>query len=137
MRSLAAARPAGLRRPAGDNRPRLADGRPGPDWLAEPRGLRPAVAVAALRNRAQMTQSADRLVQRILDAVGDDTYVVLTSDNGFHLGQLGLSLGKGTPYSPDVRVPLLVVGPGVAARQPRRAGRPTSTSRRRSRTSPA
>ena len=98
-----------------DNRPRLADGRPGPDWLAEPRGLRPAVAVATLRNRARMAQSADRLVQGILDTVGDDTYVVLTSDNGFHLGQLGLSLGKGTPYSPDVQVPLLVVGPGVPA----------------------
>ena len=101
--------------PRGDNRPRLADGRPGPDWLAEPRGMRPAVAVAALRNRARMTQSADRLVQRILDTVGKDTYVILTSDNGFHLGQVGLALGKGTPYSPDVQVPLLVVGPGVPA----------------------
>ena len=107
--------PAGSDDQRRDNRPRLADGRPGPDWLAEPRGLRPAVAVATLRNRARMAQSADRLVQGILDTVGDDTYVVLTSDNGFHLGQLGLSLGKGTPYSPDVQVPLLVVGPGVPA----------------------
>ena len=60
-----------------------------------------------------MAQSADRMVQRILASVGPNTYVVLTSDNGFHLGQNGLGRGKGTPYDTDVRVPLLVVGPGV------------------------
>ena len=42
-----------------------------------------------------------------------NTYVVLTSDNGFHLGQLGLLRGKGTAYDADTHVPLLVVGPGV------------------------
>ncbi|HEX5917326.1 MAG TPA: sulfatase-like hydrolase/transferase, partial [Nocardioides sp.] len=41
------------------------------------------------------------------------TYVVLTSDNGFHLGQNGMGRGKGTPYDTDVRVPLLITGPGV------------------------
>ena len=60
-----------------------------------------------------MAQSADRLVSRILRSVGPDTYVVLTSDNGFHLGQNGMGRGKGTPYDTDVRVPLLVTGPGV------------------------
>ena len=39
--------------------------------------------------------------------------MVLTSDNGFHLGQHGLGRGKGTPYDSDVHVPLLVTGPGV------------------------
>ncbi len=38
---------------------------------------------------------------------------MLTSDNGFHLGQNGLWRGKGTAYDTDVRVPLLVTGPGV------------------------
>ena len=38
---------------------------------------------------------------------------MLTSDNGFHLGQLGLLRGKGTAYDTDTHVPLLVVGPGV------------------------
>ena len=46
---------------------------------------------------------------------GPDTYVLLTSDNGFHLGQHELDGGKGTPYDSDIRVPLLVVGPEVAA----------------------
>jgi hypothetical protein len=66
-----------------------------------------------LRDRARMVQSIDRAVRRILDEVGADTYVVLTSDNGFHLGQHGLGRGKGSPYDSDVHVPLLVTGPGV------------------------
>ena len=70
-------------------------------------------ARADLRDRARMVQSIDRTVRGILDEVGPDTYVVLTSDNGFHLGQHGLGRGKGTPYDSDVHVPLLVTGPGV------------------------
>ncbi|RYB94306.1 hypothetical protein EUA93_08085 [Nocardioides oleivorans] len=95
-----------------DNRPRLADGTKGRAWNTAG-SLRPAVATRDLRDRARMAQSADRLVNRILGAVGPDTYVVLTSDNGFHLGQNALGRGKGTPYDTDVRVPLLVTGPGV------------------------
>ncbi len=38
---------------------------------------------------------------------------MLTSDNGLHLGQLGLLRGKGTAYDTDTHVPVLVVGPGV------------------------
>ena len=60
-----------------------------------------------------MVQSIDRMVQRILRRVPPNTYVVLTSDNGFHLGQFGLGMGKGAAYESDIRVPLLVVGPGV------------------------
>lgn len=70
-------------------------------------------ATTHLRDRARMAQSIDRTVQRILRAVDDDTLVVLTSDNGFHLGQLGLGMGKGTAYDTDVRVPLLITGAGV------------------------
>jgi len=95
-----------------DNRPRLADGKPARAWNTTPT-LSAAAAVRDLRDRARMAQSADRLVKRILAAVGPNTYVVLTSDNGFHLGQNGLGRGKGTPYDTDVRVPLLVTGPGV------------------------
>ena len=75
--------------------------------------LTPEKAAADLRSRAQMVQSIDRMLGRILDAVDDHTFVVLTSDNGFHLGQHGLDAGKGTPYDSDAHVPLLVVGPGV------------------------
>ena len=60
-----------------------------------------------------MAQSIDRMLARILGAVDRNTYVVLTSDNGLHLGQHRLGRGKGTPFTSDAQVPLLVVGPGV------------------------
>lgn len=100
--------------PQGDNRPRTYDGAPAPVWNPNPSAVPAGMALAMLRSRARMAQSADRMVTRILDAVGPDTYVILTSDNGFHLGQQGLTLGKGTAYTTDTRVPMLVVGPGVA-----------------------
>jgi arylsulfatase A-like enzyme len=45
----------------------------------------------------------------------DNTYIVFTSDNGFHLGQHRLPFGKQTPYDTDIHVPLIVRGPGVPA----------------------
>ncbi|MCD6639719.1 MAG: sulfatase-like hydrolase/transferase [Nocardioides sp.] len=96
----------------GDNRPRLRDGSRARAWnTGVP--LPASIARRDLRDRARMARSVDRTVRRILRAVGDDTYVVLTSDNGFHLGQQGLARGKGTAYATDVHVPLYVVGPGV------------------------
>ncbi len=41
-----------------------------------------------------------------------DTVIVLTSDNGFLLGQHRLPAGKNSPYEPASRIPLLVSGPG-------------------------
>ena len=97
-----------------DNRPRRRNGKPATAWNTLPNRLPASAYVRTLRTRAQMAQSVDRMLRKIIKAVGDDTYVVLTSDNGFHLGQLGLGRGKGTAYDTDVRVPLLVTGPGIA-----------------------
>jgi len=54
---------------------------------------------------------------RTLEQTGelDNTYIVLTSDNGYHMGQHRLGLGKQTAYEEDIRVPLLIRGPGVPA----------------------
>jgi N-acetylglucosamine-6-sulfatase len=43
----------------------------------------------------------------------DHTYVIYSSDNGFHLGEHGLPAGKDFPYEEDIRVPMIVRGPGV------------------------
>ncbi len=52
-----------------------------------------------------------------LEAAGEleNTYIVFTSDNGFHLGTHRLRHGKKTAYEESARVPLFVRGPGVPA----------------------
>lgn len=103
--------------PRGDNRPvylhRNGSTSPAPAWNTNPVTLTDHGALKRYRDRARMVQSIDRMVGRIRAAVGPNTYVVLTSDNGFHLGQLQLNGGKGTPYDFDTHVPLVVAGPGV------------------------
>jgi len=103
--------------PRGDNRPTylLRGGltRTAPAWRTNRITLTAREALEKYRNRARMVQSIDRLIARVRRHVGPNTYIVLTSDNGFHLGQHQLNGGKGTPYDSDTRVPLLVVGPGV------------------------
>ncbi len=87
---------------------------PAPAWRTNPIKLTDKSALRHYRDRVQMVQSIDRLIARVRREVGPDTFVFLTSDNGIHLGQHQLNGGKGTPYDSDVRVPLAVVGPGVA-----------------------
>jgi arylsulfatase A-like enzyme len=43
----------------------------------------------------------------------DNTYLLFTSDNGHHAGEHRLTTGKWTAYEEDIRVPLIVRGPGV------------------------
>ena len=40
---------------------------------------------------------------------------MFSSDNGYHIGEYRLLPGKQTAFDTDVRVPLVVVGPGVPA----------------------
>ena len=103
----------GFADPREDNRPDFFGGRSAPQWNRAPQSLSANSAERYLRDRARMAQSIDRMLMRILHSVPKDTYVILTSDNGFHLGQLGMMLGKGTAYDTDTHVPALVVGPGV------------------------
>jgi arylsulfatase A-like enzyme len=72
------------------------------------------------RKRTELLLSLDDLVEHLvtsLEASGelDNTYVFFTSDNGWHMGEHNLRPGKVTPYEEDIRVPLLVRGPGVPA----------------------
>ena len=75
--------------------------------------------------RVQMMQAVDDLIGRVrakLDEFGvaENTYIVFGSDNGFHLGEHRLLVGKGTVFGHDSTVPLTVVGPDVRADQTRR-----------------
>ena len=92
-----------------------------PAWIRDRKKLTKA-QVAKLdtvyRKRAQSVRSVDLMLSRLrgtLRATGqlDNTYVVFSSDNGYHLGQHRLPAGKQTAYKTDIVVPLVLTGPGV------------------------
>ena len=49
------------------------------------------------------------------EGVARNTYIVFSSDNGLHMGEHRLRPGKLTAFDTDIRVPLIVTGPGVPA----------------------
>jgi N-acetylglucosamine-6-sulfatase len=72
------------------------------------------------RKRAQAVQAVDRMIgeieaELVAKGLAQNTYLVFSSDNGLHMGEHRLMTGKLTPYDTDIRVPLIVVGPGVPA----------------------
>ena len=72
------------------------------------------------RARLQALQGVDEIVEQVVKQLTDaelldDTYIIYSSDNGFHLGQHRLPPGKECGFDEDIRVPLFVRGPGVAA----------------------
>ncbi|MFL6077048.1 MAG: sulfatase [Mycobacteriales bacterium] len=94
-----------------------------PPWLADRQPLTPAEQANIdkhFRLRAQSVQAVNRLIGTLRAAisaagVARDTYLVFSSDNGYHMGEYRLNFGKMTAFDTDIRVPLVVAGPGVAA----------------------
>lgn len=70
------------------------------------------------RQRLRTLQSIDEMVENIvqkLDAHGvlDNTYIIYSTDNGYHIGQHRLPPGKICGYEEDINVPFIIRGPGV------------------------
>jgi N-acetylglucosamine-6-sulfatase len=94
-----------------------------PEWLKQIPPLTPRdidVIDEAFRNRVRSTKAIDDMIGEIralLGKLGVDqtTYVVFSSDNGYHMGEYSLRPGKMTPLDTDIHVPLIITGPGVAA----------------------
>lgn len=68
--------------------------------------------------RVESLLSVDDMVGeviKILKNAGqlDNTYIIYTSDNGFHLGQHRLGAGKKFAFEEDINVPMIIRGPGV------------------------
>ena len=82
-------------------------------WLKKAEQWRPLV-----RSYLATTAFVDSQIGRVLDTLdamgaADNTVVVLWGDNGWHLGEKGIT-GKTTLWSESTHVPLIFAGPGVA-----------------------
>jgi arylsulfatase A-like enzyme len=94
-----------------------------PRWLGRRRpltGRQQAHLVRVHRMRARSVQAVDEMIGRLratvrATGVARNTYFVFSSDNGYHLGQHRLMEGKRTAFDDDLRVPLIIAGPGVPA----------------------
>jgi N-acetylglucosamine-6-sulfatase len=92
-----------------------------PAWIRDNPPLDPeqvAYAEDLYRKRLQSMLAVDDMIGRVVGALRksgelDNTYLFFTSDNGFHFGTHRLSVGKWTAYEEDIRIPLVVRGPGV------------------------
>lgn len=72
------------------------------------------------RKRIQGLQGIDEIIEDVVALLGDlgildNTYIVYTSDNGYHLGNHRLPHGKTLPFVEDTNLPFIVRGPGIPA----------------------
>jgi N-acetylglucosamine-6-sulfatase len=92
-----------------------------PAWLGQRRelGTKQVTNIDNIfRKRAQAVESVDKLLADVESTLAAEhltqsTYIVFSSDNGYHLGQHRLDRGKQTAFDTDIHVPLIVAGPGV------------------------
>ncbi|CAH0549393.1 unnamed protein product [Brassicogethes aeneus] len=70
------------------------------------------------KNRLQTLLAVDDMVDRVVEKlkdlnVLDNTYIIFTSDNGYHIGQFSQPWDKRQPYQTDIKVPFLISGPKI------------------------
>ncbi|KAJ3651733.1 hypothetical protein Zmor_017752 [Zophobas morio] len=71
------------------------------------------------KNRIRTLQAVDDMVEVIINKLQEvnvlsNTYFILASDNGFHIGQFTQPWDKREPYESDIHVPLLIRGPNIS-----------------------
>ncbi|KAF2186146.1 alkaline phosphatase-like protein [Zopfia rhizophila CBS 207.26] len=70
------------------------------------------------RSRLRVLQSVDETVDGVISrlekhGILDNTYVVYSTDNGYHIGQHRLQPRKECGFEEDINIPLIIRGPGV------------------------
>lgn len=73
------------------------------------------------QSRLETLLAVDELIEDIFrklkeNGVLNNTYLIFSSDHGFHIGQFTQPWDKRQPYETDIKVPLLIRGPGVKIR---------------------
>jgi len=69
-------------------------------------------------SRLESLQAVDEMIGAMVDSLRrygilDNTYIIYTSDNGYHLGNHRLLPGKQQAFNEDVKVPLIIRGPDI------------------------
>jgi arylsulfatase A-like enzyme len=70
------------------------------------------------RARLRALQGVDELVDGVVSrlenhGILDNTYIIYSTDNGYHIGQHRLQPGKECGFEEDINIPLIIRGPGV------------------------
>lgn len=71
------------------------------------------------RDRLGTLLSIDDMVANIMSALEDmgvlnNTWIIFSSDHGYHLGQWRIPMEKMWPFETDQRIPFFIRGPGIA-----------------------
>ncbi|WPH02265.1 Hypothetical protein R9X50_00512100 [Acrodontium crateriforme] len=72
------------------------------------------------RARLRSLQSVDEMVETLVKKLTiagqlNNTYIIYSTDNGFHISQHRLPPGKECPFETDIHIPLVIRGPGIPA----------------------
>lgn len=71
--------------------------------------------VSRLKTLISVDDLVEDLILKLTEwQVLNNTYVIFTSDNGYRLGQFRMPSCKLHPYENDIRVPMMMRGPGIA-----------------------
>jgi arylsulfatase len=67
-----------------------------------------------LRSLQALDEMVDALITRLEESgQAENTYIIYTADNGFHIGQHRMPPGKSSGYEEDIHVPFYIRGPGI------------------------
>lgn len=70
--------------------------------------------VQRLRTLQSVDEIVDSIVRRLEDLkILDNTYIIYTTDNGYHIGQHRMQPAKQCSFEEDINIPLIIRGPGV------------------------
>ena len=70
------------------------------------------------RDRLRSLKSVDDIFVAVYQWLNEnnlmnETYIIMSSDHGYHLGQFRIGCEKQLPYETDIRVPMFMMGPNI------------------------